>query len=63
MNPFIDYVNKHKQYSSLIVLTDGFIGERTSNTFKPMLTVICSNGEQIDNVKKNRWGNVIKIQN
>ena len=62
MNPFIDYANKHKQYSSLIVLTDGFIGEKTSNTFKPMLTVICSNGEKIETVKENGWGNVIKIQ-
>ena len=62
MNPFIDYVNKHKQYSSLIILTDGFIGEKTSNTFKPMLTVLCSNGEKIETVKENGWGNVIKIQ-
>jgi predicted metal-dependent peptidase len=62
MNPFIEYINKHRQYSSLIVLTDGFIGEKTSNTFKPMLTVICSNGEKIDIVKENGWGNVIKIQ-
>ena len=62
MNPFIEYVNKHRQYSSLIVLTDGFIGEKTSSTFKPMLTVICSNGEKIDIVKGNGWGNVIKIQ-
>ena len=62
MNPFIDYINKHKQYSSLIILTDGFIGEKTSNTFKPMLTVICSNGETIETVKENGWGNIIKIQ-
>jgi predicted metal-dependent peptidase len=62
MNPFIDYVNQHKQYSSLIILTDGFIGEKTSNTFKPMLTVLCSNGDTIENVKENGWGNIIKIQ-
>jgi predicted metal-dependent peptidase len=62
MNPFIEYINKHRQYSSLIVLTDGFIGEKTSNTLKPMLTVVCSNGEKIETVKENGWGNVIKIQ-
>lgn len=62
MNPFIDYINQHKQYSSLIILTDGFIGEKTSNTFKPMLTVLCSNGDTIENVRKNGWGNTIKIQ-
>lgn len=62
MNPFIEYVNKHKQYSSLIVLTDGYIGEKTSNTLKPMLTVLCSRGEEIEVVKENGWGNVIKIQ-
>ena len=62
MNPFIDYVNQHKQYSSLIILTDGFIGEKTSNTFKPMLTVLCSNGNTIENVRRNGWGNTIKIQ-
>jgi predicted metal-dependent peptidase len=62
MNPFIDYINQHKQYSSLIILTDGYIGDKTSNTFKPMLTVLCSNGNTIENVRENRWGNVIKIQ-
>jgi predicted metal-dependent peptidase len=62
MNPFIDYVNQHKQYSSLIILTDGYIGGKTSNTFKPMLTVICSNGNTIENVKQDGWGNIIKIQ-
>ena len=62
MNPFIDYINQHKQYSSLIVLTDGFIGVKTSNTFKPMLTVVSSNGDIIENIVENGWGNVIKIQ-
>ena len=63
MNPFIDYINQHKQYSSLIILTDGYIGGKTSNTFKPMLTVLCSNGNTIENVRESGWGNVIKIQN
>jgi predicted metal-dependent peptidase len=62
MNPFIDYVNKHRHYNSLIILTDGFIGEKTTNTLKPMLTVICSKGDTIENVKENGWGNIIKIQ-
>jgi predicted metal-dependent peptidase len=63
MNPFIDYVNKHKQYNSLIILTDGFIGEKTLNTLKPTLTVLCSNGASVEEVKNNGWGNTIKIQN
>ena len=62
MNPFIKYFNDHKQYNSLIILTDGFIGERTVKSFKPMLTVLCSDGNDIDSVKEEGWGNVIKIQ-
>jgi predicted metal-dependent peptidase len=62
MNVFIEYFNKHKQYNSLIILTDGFIGEKTINTFKPMLTVLTSNGAVLEEVKNNKWGNVIKIQ-
>ena len=61
MNPFIEYVNKHKQYSNLIVLTDGFIPERSINTFKPLLTVVCSNGEEVIKVKELGWTNTIKI--
>jgi predicted metal-dependent peptidase len=61
MNPFIEYVNKHKEYSNLIVLTDGFIPERSINTFKPLLTVICSNGEEVTKVKELGWINTIKI--
>lgn len=63
MNPFIDYINKHRQYNSLIILTDGYIGKKTSNTFKPMLTVLCSNGASIETVKNDGWDNIIKIQN
>jgi len=62
MNPFIEYVNKHKEYSNLIILTDGFIPERSINTFKPLLTVVCSNGENIETVKQGGWINTIKIQ-
>jgi predicted metal-dependent peptidase len=62
MNPFIEYFNQHKQYNSLIILTDGAIGEKTVNTFKPMLMVLCSTGETIETVQSNGWGNVIKIQ-
>ena len=61
MNPFIEYVNKHKQYSNLIVLTDGHIPERSLNTFKPLLTVICSDGNDVDKVKELGWANTIKI--
>jgi len=63
MNPFIEYFNKNRQFNSLIILTDGYIGHKEINTFKPMLTVLCSNGETIENVKEAGWGNVIKIQN
>jgi len=62
MNPFIEYFNEHKQYNSLIILTDGAIGEKTVNTFKPMLMVLCSAGETVETVQSNGWGNVIKIQ-
>ena len=59
MNPLIELLNKGK-YTSLITLTDGYIGERTVNTKKPTLTVVCSGGENIETLKG--WGNVIKIQ-
>lgn len=61
MNPFIEYFNKHKEFNSLIILTDGYIGSRTIQSFKPTLLVICSNGESIEVVKENGWGNTIKI--
>ena len=63
MNPFIKYFNENKQYNSLIILTDGFIGQREINTLKPTLLVLCSKGESIDTVKENGWGNTIKIVN
>jgi len=63
MNPFITYFNENRQYNSLIILTDGEIGEKTVNTFKPMLMVVCSNGSKVEEVQANGWGNVIKIQN
>ena len=62
MNPFISYFNENREYNSLIILTDGYIGNKTVNTFKPMMTVICSHGESVDTVKECGWGNVIKIQ-
>jgi predicted metal-dependent peptidase len=62
MNPFIEYVNKHKEYSNLIILTDGFIPKRSVNTFKPLLTVVCSNGEELETVREEGWTNTIKIQ-
>ena len=45
------------------ILTDGFIPEKSVNTFKPMLMVICSKGEKVEKVKELNWNNVIKIQN
>lgn len=62
MNPFVKYFNEHRQYNSLIVLTDGYIPERSVNTFKPMLMVLSSNGSSIEEVKGLDWGNIIKIQ-
>ena len=62
MNPFVEYFNKNKQYNSLVILTDGFIPEKSVNTFKPLLTVICSKGEKVEKVKELGWNNTIKIQ-
>ena len=62
MNPFIEYINKHKEYSNLIILTDGFIPKRSVNTFKPLLTVVCSDGEKLETVREEGWTNTIKIQ-
>ena len=61
MDIFIDYMNEHHEYNSLIILTDGFIGKRESKSFKPVLTVVSSNGEKLETVIENEWGNVIKI--
>ena len=61
MNPIIEYFNKHKQYSNLIILTDGYIGERTVNSFKPTMIVLSRNGADVDETKKS-WGYTIKIQ-
>jgi predicted metal-dependent peptidase len=61
MNPFIEYFNQNKQYTNLIILTDGFIGENTVKTFKPTLMVLCSTGTSVEEVKENGWGSTIKI--
>jgi len=61
MNPFIEYFNKHKEFNSLIILTDGYIGNNEVKSFKPTLMVISSNGESVETVKENGWGNTIKI--
>jgi predicted metal-dependent peptidase len=61
MNPFIEYFNKNKQYTNLIILTDGFIGSNTVKTFKPTLMVLCSKGASVEEVKDNGWGSTIKI--
>jgi len=61
MNVFIDYFNKNPQYNSLIIFTDGYIDERTLSSFKPILTVLTSNGEKLETVIENKWGNVIKM--
>jgi predicted metal-dependent peptidase len=61
MNPFITYFNEHREFNSLIILTDGYIGENKVKTFKPMMMVICSNGDNVESVKENGWGHTIKI--
>ena len=61
MNPFIEYFNKHKEFNSLIILTDGYIGNNEVKSFKPTLMVISSKGESVEIVKENGWGNTIKI--
>ena len=62
MNPIIEYFNKNRQYSNLVILTDGYIGERTVNSFKPTMMVLSNHGAKIDEVKES-WGHTIKIQN
>jgi len=61
MNPFIAYFNDHKEFNSLIILTDGHIGINEVKTFKPMMMVICSSGDDVESVKENGWGHTIKI--
>jgi len=61
MNMFIEFFNKNKEYNSLIILTDGHIGQNEIKSFKPVLMVISSNGDSVENVKNNGWGNTIKI--
>lgn len=61
MNMFIEFFNKNKEYNSLIILTDGHIGQNEIKSFKPVLMVISSNGDSIESVKNNGWGNTIKI--
>ena len=61
MNPFIYYFNEHKEYNSLIILTDGFIGENKIKSFKPTLMVITPSGESLDVIKEGGWGNSIKM--
>lgn len=59
MNPLIQLFNSGK-YTSLITLTDGFIGGKYTHTKKPTLTVVSSNGANLEDLKE--WGRVIKIQ-
>lgn len=61
MNPFIEYFNEHKEFNSLIILTDGYIGHNTAKSFKPTIMVITADGESVDTVKENGWGNTIKM--
>ena len=61
MNPFIEYFNKHKEFNSLIILTDGYIGSNTVKSFKQTIMVITADGESVDTVKENGWGNTIKM--
>jgi len=61
MNPFIEYFNEHREFNSLIILTDGYIGSNTVKSFKPTIMVITADGENVDIVKENGWGNTIKM--
>jgi predicted metal-dependent peptidase len=61
MNPFIEYFNEHREFNSLIILTDGYIGHNTAKSFKPTIMVITADGENVDTVKENGWGNTIKM--
>ena len=61
MNPIIEYFNEQRHYSSLIILTDGYIGERNIHSHKPTMMVLCKVGADIETVKQS-WGHTIKIQ-
>jgi len=61
MNPIIEYFNEQRHYSSLIILTDGFIGERNVRSYKPTMMVLCKAGADMETVKQS-WGHTIKIQ-
>ena len=61
MNPIIEYFNEQHHYSSLIILTDGFIGERNIRSHKPTMMVLCKKGDDVETVKES-WGHTIKIQ-
>jgi predicted metal-dependent peptidase len=61
MNPFIEYFNEHREFNSLIILTDGYIGSNRIKSFKPTIMVITADGENVDIVKENGWGNTIKM--
>jgi predicted metal-dependent peptidase len=61
MNPIIEYFNVHRHYSSLIILTDGHIGERNVRSYKPTMMVLCKAGAKVEEVKQS-WGHTIKIQ-
>jgi len=61
MNPIIEYFNEQRHYSSLIILTDGHIGERNVRSYKPTMMVLCKAGADMETVKQS-WGHTIKIQ-
>jgi len=61
MNIFIEHFNKNKQYTNLIILTDGYIGNNTIKTFKPTLMVLSPKGASIEKIKQDGWGPTIKM--
>lgn len=61
MDIFIEHFNKNKQYTNLIILTDGYIGSNTIKTFKPTLMVLSPKGAPIEKIKQDGWGPTIKM--
>lgn len=63
LNPIIDLVNDNPQkYNSLVLFTDGYIGSQESKCSKPLLTIICAHGCNVEDLAG--WqGLKVKIQN
>ena len=61
VDPAIAYINKNcKDVASIIYLTDGYVSPSNVNPLKPMIVVLTSNGDTVQNFSK-KWGKNFKI--